>query len=290
MISPGKIAGKSRTTAPARLNVTTVSSDTTNDLTHFSATSHSRLTAGQGRQTQTRKVYLFSKVTNMAFNTGGRKCKFESLENRQMMAGDVVASVHAGTLFIKGDNLSNGITITAGAIPNQVIITGTTVAGSGTTVNGLTNTPVAVNNVTRGMRVNMLGGNDTVNAHNLTINGVTKIKGGDGLDTINLTSATFNSSMRLKLGPGADVLNITATVVQAETNITGGANFDDVTIVGSDLGALHTNLNDGNDNLDISNTQVTTVTTLEGGKGINTFVNGGSNFFGSLYIKRHLDG
>ncbi|HEY2416044.1 MAG TPA: hypothetical protein VGI40_27630, partial [Pirellulaceae bacterium] len=116
----------------------------------------------------------------MAFKTGGRKCKFESLENRQMMAGDVVASVHAGTLFIKGDNLSNGITITAGAIPNQVIITGTTVAGSGTTVNGLTNTPVAVNNVTKSMKINMQAGNDVVTVNNLTVNGSTKIKGGAG--------------------------------------------------------------------------------------------------------------
>src|SRR3954466_13451126 len=114
-------------------------------MTLFSAISRSRF-GWPGMTDQTRKVYLIAKVTHMAFKTGGRKCKFESLENRQMMAGDVMASVHAGTLFIKGDNLSNGITITAGAIPNQVIITGTTVAGSGTTVNGITNAPVAVNN------------------------------------------------------------------------------------------------------------------------------------------------
>ena len=54
----------------------------------------------------------------MAFKTGGRKCTFESLENRRMLAGDVIGRVHAGTLTLKGDNLSNAITITAGADPH----------------------------------------------------------------------------------------------------------------------------------------------------------------------------
>jgi hypothetical protein len=225
----------------------------------------------------------------MAFKTGGRKCKFESLETRQMMAGDVVAKTHAGTLFIKGDNLSNGITITSGT-PNQVIITGINAGGSGTTVNGLTNTPVVINNVTKGMRVKMLGGNDVVTANNLTINGVTKINGGVGLDTVNLNSSDFNSSLKLKLGPGADVLNVTATDVQATAKITGGANFDDVTIVGSNFGGLNIALNDGNDALSITNTQVVTETTLNGGSGINSFFNGASNFFGAVYIKTHLNG
>src|SRR6059058_5739244 len=111
----------------------------------------------------------------MALKTGGRKCKFESLENRQMMAGDVMASVHAGTLFIKGDNLSNGITITPGAIPKQVIITGVNAGGSATTVNGVPNGPVAVNNVTKDVKIKMLSGNDIVTITNLTVNGSLKI-------------------------------------------------------------------------------------------------------------------
>lgn len=207
-----------------------------------------------------------------------------------MMAGDVVASVHAGTLFIKGDNLSNGITITAGGIPNQVIVTGINAGGVGTTVNGITNAPVAVNNVTKGMRVSMAGGNDIVTTSNLTINGVTKIKGGLGLDTVNLLSSTFNSTLKVKLGGGADDLNVISTNVQAETNITGGKNFDDVTIVGSNFGGLNINLNEGNDNLAITNTQVITETVLNGGAGINTFVNGQSNFFGAFYTKLNLAG
>jgi hypothetical protein len=226
----------------------------------------------------------------MAFKTGGRQCKFESLENRQMMAGDVMASVHAGTLFIKGDNLSNGITITAGGIPNQVIITGTTVAGSGTTVNGLTNTPVAVNNVTKSMKINMQAGNDVVTIHNLTVNGSTTFKGGAGIDALTMTSSTVCGNLKVRTGGSADTVSLTATNVNGTADIATGGDCDSVTLTGSNLGALHTNLDQDNDTLTITNTQVQTVTTLEGGQGINTFVNGGSDFFGALYIKHHFNG
>jgi len=226
----------------------------------------------------------------MAFNTGGRKCKFESLETRQMMAGDVSASVHAGTLCIKGDNLSNGITITAGAIPNQVIITGTTVGGSGTTVNGITNAPVAVNNVTMDININMKGGNDTVTINNLTVNGTTNIKTGAGIDTVHVNASTICGDLKVKTGGSADTVTVVASSVAGEAIFATQGDCDNLTITGSTLGALHTNLSSDNDHLDISNTQVITVTTLEGGTGINTFANGGSNFFGSLYIKHHLAG
>src|SRR5262249_36296766 len=114
----------------------------------------------------------------MAFKSSGRKCKFESLENRQMMAGDVFANVSAGILTIRGDNLSNGITITAGPNPNEVVVTGINVDGSGTAVNGLVNTPVTLVNVTRDIKISMRRGNDTVNVNNLTVNGDLEIRTG----------------------------------------------------------------------------------------------------------------
>src|SRR3954452_7474939 len=97
-------------------------------MTLFSAISRSRF-GWPGMTDQTRKVYLIAKVTSMAFKTGGRKCKFESLENRQMMAGDVVGHVRGGTLTLKGDNFNNAITITPGAVPNSVLVTGVTPTG-----------------------------------------------------------------------------------------------------------------------------------------------------------------
>jgi hypothetical protein len=226
----------------------------------------------------------------MAFKTGGRKCKFESLENRQMMAGDVMASVHAGTLFIKGDNLSNGITITAGAIPNQVIITGTTVAGSGTTVNGITNAPVAVNNVTKDVKIKLLAGNDSVTVNNLTVMGTLKFNGGGGVNTIAVNSSTICGDLEVRTGGSADTITITSTLVNGEAEFDTGGDCDHLTLVGSTFGELDVHLEEGNDTLSITNTQVVTETKLNGDEGINLFVEGGSNFFGGIYHKKNLAG
>jgi hypothetical protein len=227
----------------------------------------------------------------MAFKSGGRKCKFESLENRQMMAGDVFASVHAGTLTIKGDNLSNGITITAGANPNEVVVTGINIGGSGTGVNGLVNTPVTLVNVTRNIKISMKRGNDTVNVNNLTVNGDLKIRTGRGLDTVSVNSSTICGDLKIKTSGGADEVNVVNTSVAGETDVRTGKDCDNVTMSGSDLGALDVFLNEDNDHLDISGTQVVTQTKLNGGKGINLFANeNDSNFFGGIYSKTQLAG
>lgn len=227
----------------------------------------------------------------MAFKSGGRKCKFESLENRQMMAGDVFASVHAGTLTIKGDNLSNGIIITAGANPNEVVVTGINLAGSGTAVNGLVNTPVTLVNVTKNIKVSMARGNDSVAVNNLTVNGDLKMRGGRGLDTFVVNASTICGDLEIRTSGGADNVTITNSTVAGELEIGTGRDCDNVTITGSDVGELDVALNEDNDHLDISGTQVVTQTRLNGGKGINLFVDElNSNFFGGIYNKTQLAG
>ena len=54
----------------------------------------------------------------------------EQLERREVLAGNVAASLRGGDLFLNGDNLANDISITRIG-PNSV-----TIAGNGTTVNG----------------------------------------------------------------------------------------------------------------------------------------------------------
>src|SRR6478752_3145867 len=97
----------------------------------------------------------------MVRRSQGRRCAFESLETRQMMAGDVTASIAHGMLKIKGDDLDNGITIAAGATAGTVVITGVTAGGSATTVNGGT-TAVTLTGFTAGMKIDMEDGNDSV--------------------------------------------------------------------------------------------------------------------------------
>jgi hypothetical protein len=227
----------------------------------------------------------------MAFKSGGRKCKFESLENRQMMAGDVFASVHAGTLTIKGDNLSNGITITAGPNPNEVVVTGINIAGSGTAVNGLVNTPVTLVNVTKDIKISMRRGNDTVNVNNLMVNGDLKIRTGGGIDTVTVDTSTICGDLEIKTDGSADHVFVIGSTVAGEAEFETGSDCDDLTITGSTLGKLDVRLNQDNDHLNISGTQVVAETKLNGGKGINLFENElNSNFFSGIYSKTQLAG
>jgi hypothetical protein len=227
----------------------------------------------------------------MAFKTGGRKCKFESLENRQMMAGDVVGRVHGGTLTLKGDNFNNGITITQGAVPNSVVVTGfTPVGGTPTNVNGLPNTAVTFLNVINGLNVKLGIGNDEVAINNLNIFGKATIDMGSGADTVTINNSRFCKALDVDMGADADSLTISNSTVDGKVDIDTGRGCDDVTITASTFGALDVNLGEDNDTVTITSTQVVTETTLDGGPGINTFVNGNSNFFGGFYTKRHLNG
>jgi hypothetical protein len=227
----------------------------------------------------------------MAFKTGGRKCKFESLENRQMMAGDVVGRVHGGTLVLKGDNFDNGITITQGVVPNSVVVSGVTpVGGTPTNVNGLPNTPVTFLNVINGLKVKLGIGNDQVAINNLNIFGKGQINMGSGADTVTINNSTFCKALDIDMGPDADSLTISNSTVQGKVDIDGGRGCDDVTTLNSTFGQLDVNLGKDNDTVTVTSTQVVVETTLDGGEGINTFVNGNSNFFSGFYVKKNLNG
>src|SRR5438874_5965486 len=99
----------------------------------------------------------------MAFKrTSGRQCKFESLESRRMLAGNVVARVVGGSAVLKGDNYSNGIMISSGLNPHEVVVSGLVTGGSATTING-TAGPVTLIGVIHGLKVDMALGNNIVN-------------------------------------------------------------------------------------------------------------------------------
>src|SRR5256885_16232856 len=93
-------------------------------MTHFSAIFSFENHRWPGIEERTRTVYLIAKATHMAFKTGARKCKFESLETRQMMAGVVVAPVHRGNLALKGGNLRNAVPGTSGPEPQSLLYNG----------------------------------------------------------------------------------------------------------------------------------------------------------------------
>jgi hypothetical protein len=151
----------------------------------------------------------------------GRPCKFETLETRNLLAGDVTASIHHGDLVIKGDNLANGITITAGTTAGTVVVTGVNAGGSATNVNGTANGAVTLSGFTDDLKINMKGGDDTVTITGLTVPDKAKLKGGDGDDTFTIDGSTF-AKLKTSLGHGDDTLDISDTTVSVKTRLNGG--------------------------------------------------------------------
>src|SRR6187401_1944081 len=82
---------------------------------------------------------------------------FEQLESRELMAGNVVASVQGNMLLLWGDGEANGVTLTYNAGSKKYQVTGKDAGGSPTTINGL-DTAQAGNTVE-------LGGAKTVAAY-----------------------------------------------------------------------------------------------------------------------------
>jgi len=233
----------------------------------------------------------------------GRRCRFESLETRQMLAGDVKAIVtNSGTAKITGDNYSNGVTIAPGLNEFEVVVTGINAGGLATRVNGVPNGAVTLPNVIHGMEVNLGNGNNIVRINNLNnngalkhqINGKASVKTGNGVDDVRLNNDSFGSSLKIKTGKSADVVQVTTVTVKGKATVKSGTGSDVVTITNDPsvnyLGALKISLGKGNDNLNITGASVITQTALNGGKGINVFNNGISNFYGGILQKQNLNG
>jgi xanthine dehydrogenase YagS FAD-binding subunit len=110
----------------------------------------------------------------------------EQLERREVLAGNVTASIRGGDLFVTGDNQGNDITIMRSGG------SGITIVGNGTTVNG--QAEVTLGNYRRNAVVNLNGGDDTVTFKSTF----------DSLFTIlgNLNVTTGNSNDLVQAGTG----------------------------------------------------------------------------------------
>ncbi|HND54021.1 MAG TPA: hypothetical protein PLV92_16535, partial [Pirellulaceae bacterium] len=157
-----------------------------------------------------------------------QKCRLgvEGLERRELMAGNVFASVDRGSLKLQGDAQANEIAITdLGG--GKIQVTG----ANGTTLNRGAG-PLTLNGVNLDVKVELGGGNDVVSwtgAAGHVLRQVT-IETGDGNDTVSVDQV-FAGLAKVSTGSGADVLNImdvNATTAKFET---GGG--DDVANVGN---------------------------------------------------------
>jgi hypothetical protein len=220
----------------------------------------------------------------------GRKCAFESLETRQMMAGDVIVKVDNGNMKITGDNLSNGIILAPGINPFEIVVTGFNQGGAATRVNGVANGAITFPNVTKNVSINMGSGNDFVSVAGVNIYESAKIKTGRGLDTLQISASFIADKLKVTTGKGFDRVTIANTTVAGKTKIQTGPSRDEVNLSNLTVGKLNVQLGRGNDSLSISGLNAIRPTVLNGGSGINTLTLNGSNYFGSGLLKKNLAG
>ncbi|MGI8979384.1 MAG: beta strand repeat-containing protein [Pirellulaceae bacterium] len=153
----------------------------------------------------------------------------EGLETRAMLAGNVTASVRAGTLFVTGDNLANDVVIQQTG-PNRFTVVG--VAGSATKVNNKAEGVVFTGNGVRNFEIDLRAGNDTLGISN-------------DLSYLDALSA------ELAAGPGgpvtASATTATALSLRGYANIRGGAGNDALAVNLLAGGAIFVDANAGSD-------------------------------------------
>ena len=139
---------------------------------------------------------MFRRKPSHSQETQFAEFQVESLEDRQMLAGDVDVFVRGNNLVISGDGADNNIEVISSEGLVQVV-------GNGeTTVNG-GDTALNVDDV-RNLTIRMNGGDDNVIV-SIRPNGNLNFRGGAGNDHIDVNGAGNNLTMRG--GTGDDALH-----------------------------------------------------------------------------------
>jgi hypothetical protein len=148
-----------------------------------------------------------------------RRCCFESLESRQLMAGNVLVSVRAGHLSVYCDDANNEIEITGTAVPGQFQIRG---LDGTTTVNGSL-MPTVMGGVIGRIDVRLHGGNDRLQIFGFSTNGDLWVSGGTGDDRMFVGAGSLVNRVGVNLQvegfSGNDVFELRNTDVGNQSRI-----------------------------------------------------------------------
>lgn len=172
-----------------------------------------------------------------------RRLGFESLETRNLLAGDVTAAVIDGDLVLTGDAGDNVILIRPGANPGEIQLIGvrdTTINGDprSAVVLGMTDDILANMGggndrfvVTRlqapsDLKVELGGGDNRVKLDRIDLPGSVHIDGGDDKDGILIRGASVGDELNVDLGDGENHFTMLNSGVDGETEILGGAQRD----------------------------------------------------------------
>ena len=158
---------------------------------------------------------------------------YQSLEPRQLLAGDVAVAVN-GDLFVRGDDVANQIEIVA-TESGTVEVRGL----HGTTINGSTEAfevPDAINlhgangrnaAITGGLRIFMNGGNDRIDIRGLEARGESWISTGEGDDFFRFFKSTAGDDIRVTTGEGHDNVRLFQARATGDLDTLTGDGDDD---------------------------------------------------------------
>ncbi len=185
--------------------------------------------------------------------TKHRTLKCESLENRQLMAGNVSVNLVANEVRVLGDSAANQVSVVqlpSGAYRIQ--------GQGGTTINGRAffdakspdfdlrinlgagNDSLVVGNhianpamVVEDLEIDMGAGNDNVVVGNVrtTDNQFAVIRLGDGNDVASIQKSTIKTGLRVEAGAGNDQLEVWKSTINGKLEANMGAGNDKVTLI-----------------------------------------------------------
>lgn len=114
-----------------------------------------------------------------------RKLRLESLEQKQMLAGDVTVSIVNGVLTLQGDDLDNQVAVSSGETAGSFVIRGLdgTMLHLGDAEGA---SELLVEGVRRGLIANMGAGNDTLRINEASFRGNVAINMGEGDDRVTI--------------------------------------------------------------------------------------------------------
>jgi hypothetical protein len=172
----------------------------------------------------------------------------ELLEQKQMLAGDVVVSMVHGALSIQGDAAANHVAVSSGTTEGSLVIQGldgTTVHMAGSTTPA-PDSGLVVQNVKGDVRVSLGDGDDVVDVHDATLRHDLTINTGGGADAVNVGvangtavtagDATANVNVRgsvlIRTGTEGDTVNVASANIRGVLAI-GADGGDDTVNLGS---------------------------------------------------------
>ncbi|MEL7498762.1 MAG: peptidylprolyl isomerase [Planctomycetota bacterium] len=193
----------------------------------------------------------------------------EQLEERDLLSGNVVASVIGDSLWINGDSNANDLSIEASG--SQVVLIG----NSNTQINGRPD-PFAISEAGLSRVFIFLGEGDDriVFEQDLQLDGNVTIRTGRGNDIIGFDQTELSGRLRITSGSGSDQITIRNSVVEG-LRIATGADDDVVGINGlSSNGWASIRTGRGSDDASISNSSFRNGLAVVSGSGDDTLAVG----------------